>query len=131
MTFANIETALGKRLQTMANCPPIAWPNQDFTPQGTYLEFRHSPTARDDNTGTGTQPVQIGIALVTVITPAGGFANAANALAQQIADRFPMGLRLTEGGATVLINQPTEPAPGFTDGAYYRLPVRIRYTTEV
>lgn len=130
MTFNEIETAVGQRLAGMANVPPIAWPNADFTPSGTYIEFRHSPGTRFDDTIDATNPSQTGIFLLTVVTRSGGFNTAANTLAQQIADRFPKALRMTAGSGKVLITAPSSLAPPFQDGAYWRQPVRVSYLTE-
>jgi hypothetical protein len=129
MTFNDIETAVGQRLQTMGSTP-IAWPNKDFTPNGTYIEFRHSPGQIIDPVLGGGQPNQTGIFLMTVVVKAGGFNTAANTLAQQIADRFPKALRLTAGSGKVVISAASSLGPPFQDGAYWRQPVRIFYTTE-
>lgn len=131
MNFAQIETALGLQLRdVLGNGIAIAWPNQDFTPTGEYVEFRHSPSAVTDETTSGNYAYQTGLMLATVITPAGNFSTRANELAQLIAGGFRKGLRLSAGAGTVLINAPASPAPAFPDGAYFRLPVRISYLTE-
>lgn len=130
MTFNDIESALGQRLAGMSEAPPIAWPNADFTPNGAYLEFRHSPTDRIDETYDSAGARQIGIALITVVETSGGFTGNANALAQQVASRFPKGLRMSAGDGTVLIYAPSAPTTGFQDGAYWRQPVSVRYVTE-
>jgi hypothetical protein len=130
MTFDEIETAIGQHLEAMDDCPPIAWPNQDFTPSGTYIEFRHVPSDRVDDTGSGGYPYQLGIVLLTVVIPAGGFNTAANTIAQAIADRFPKALRLAAGGGFVLMNGPAALGTPFQDGAYWRQPVSVRYITE-
>lgn len=128
-TFDQIETALGQHLRGMGSTP-IAWPNQDFTPTGTYIEFRHSPTERIDPVLAGGMPYQTGIALITVVAKAGGFATAANTLAQQIANRFPKALRLTAGSGRVIISAAPSFGTPFQDGAYWRQPVRVFYLTE-
>lgn len=130
-TFAEIETAIGQHLGGMANVPPIAWPNRPFTP-GTdpYLEFRHAPNGSVDPVIAGGFAYQLGLALITVIVPAGGFTTAANTIAQAVADRFPKALRLTAGAGRVVINAPTSLATPFQDGAYWRQPVRVSYITE-
>lgn len=130
MTFNEIETALGQHLGGMTDCPPIAWPNKVFTPNGLYLEFRHSPNERLDQTLGGKFPYQTGLVLVTVVTAKDQFTGEANTVAQSIADRFPKSLRLSAGAGKVLINEPTALAAPFQDGAYWRQPVRIAYITE-
>jgi hypothetical protein len=128
MTFDNIEQAIGLRLAGLGK--PVAWPNRDFTPNGTYIEFRHSPGARFDETIDATGPRQTGIVLLTVVTRAGGFATEANNLAQTIADLFPKALRIPAGSGKVLISAPSSLGPPFQDGAYWRQPVRVFYLTE-
>lgn len=129
MTFQEIETAVGQHLRGMGSTP-IAWPNQDFTPSGTYIEFRHSPGERFDDTVDAVGAIQTGIFLLTVVVKSGGFNTAANTLAQQIADRFPKALRLAAGGGNVVITAPSALGTPFQDGAYWRQPVSVRYITE-
>lgn len=131
MTLDQIETALGQRLQTMANCPPIAWPNKDAPGTVPYVEFRHLPNTRTAP-GINDQglPIQTGIVLATIVAARDKFSGPANAIAQAVADRFPIALRLTAGSGRVVIDRSPEFVPGFTDGTHHRQPVRIRYTTE-
>lgn len=130
MTVNELETAVGQRLEGMTDCPPIAWPNQDFTPDGTYIEFRHAPNERIDETYDATGVRQTGIFLLTVVVQSGGFTTSANTIAQAIADRFAKALRLTAGSGKVVINAPSSLTTPFQDGAYWRQPVRVFYVTE-
>lgn len=131
MTFLEIEQALGQRLATLAY--PIAWPNKDYDPKGAdavpYVEFRHVPTLRSDDSIDASMPVQTGIVLLTVIVNRDIFANQANVIAQDVADLFFMGLRLAAGSGQVLITKPAEVVTGFVDGVYWRQPVRVNYRT--
>jgi hypothetical protein len=130
VTFDEIERAIGQRLTGMASCPPVAWPNQDFTPNGTYIEFRHVPGDRVDDTVSGGFPFQTGVVLLTVVIRSGGFNTSANTIAQQVADRFPKALRLASTGGDVLMYAPAAFGTPFQDGAYWRQPVRVFYITE-
>ena len=130
MTDQDIENAIGQHLAGMANCPPIAWPNQDFTPNGSYIEFRHVPGDRVDDTIDAIGAIQTGIILLTAVVRSGAFASEANAIAGQMATRFPKALRLPVAGRTVLINAPASPGTPFQDGVYFRKPVRVFYVTE-
>lgn len=126
-----IEQAIGQHLTGMADCPPIAWPNKDFTPSGTYIEFRHAPNDRRDNTIDGVGAYQIGLVLLTVVSTKDKFTTAANNTAKAIMDRFPKGLRLDTGDdGIVLIYNPASPGTGFPDGGYWRQPVVLPYLTE-
>lgn len=126
-----IEQAVGQHLTTMPDCPPIAWPNKDFTPAGTYIEFRHAPNERIDDTIDAAGAYQTGLFLLTVVSAKDRFTTAGNALAAKIMARFPKGLRLDAGtDGTVLIYAPANPGVPFPDGAYWRQPVTLRYLTE-
>jgi hypothetical protein len=130
MTFGDIEQAIGEHLATMPGVPPIAWPNRDFPPGDTFVEFRHVPGERVDDVIAGGYPYQTGIVLVTVVTEAGKFNTEANEVSQAIADRFPKALRLASGGGNVVLNAPSSPGTPFQDKAYWRQPIRVSYITE-
>jgi hypothetical protein len=131
MTFDQIETALGQRLEAILGAIPVAWPNRDFNPEGNvpYVEFRHAPNTVADETSGGNQS-QIGLVLLTVVTMRGSFSGPANVLAQTIATGLPKGLRLASGAGFVLLNAPTSPRTGFSDGVYWRQPLTVSYMTE-
>lgn len=133
MNFQQIETALGQRLSGLSPAYPIAWPNKDYDPTGVdkvpYIEFRHVPSARDDDSIDGSFAVQTGIALLTVVVSRDAFTNQANTIAQAVADRFSYGLRMTAGSGVVMVAKPAELATGFVDGVYWRQPVRVNYRT--
>lgn len=130
MTLDELETAVGQRLEGMTDCPPIAWPNRSFTPNGTYIEFRHAPNGRIDETIDASGARFEGLFVITAVIASGDFSTAANTLAQAIMDRFPKALRLTAGSGKVVINAPSEPGTPFQDGAYWRQPVIVSYVTE-
>lgn len=131
MTFQQIEAALGQRLAALSPAYPIAWPNKDYDPKASgavpYIEFRHVPSARTDDSIDATLTVQTGIVLLTVVVNRDGFSNQANTIAQAIANQFEYGLRLDAGDGGVLITKPSELATGFADGVYWRQPVRVNY----
>lgn len=131
MNFVTIEQALGMQLVGMAPSYPVAWPNKDYDPKGAlpYIEFRHVPASVTDDSIDASMHVQTGLALITVVVSRDGFSTDANDIAQAVADRFPMGTRIPAGDGSVMITKPPEPVAGFTDGIYYRLPVRVNYRT--
>jgi hypothetical protein len=130
MTLNDIETAVGQHLSAITDVPDIAWPNDDFTPSGPYIEFRHAPNDSIDDTISGGFEYQTGLFLLTVVTKKNDFTTDANTLASKVKAQFPYGLRLSAGDGTVLINRPTSPGTPFPDGAYWRQPLRISYITE-
>ena len=130
MNFNDIEESLGQWLEGTPDIPAVAWPNKSFEPDGIYVEFRHSPTQRIDDTVSGGMPYQVGLALITVAAERNRFTAEANQLSQAIADRFPKGLRLTAGVGNVVINQPASLGTPFPEGAYWRQPIVVSYITE-
>ena len=129
MNFAEIETVAGQHLASMGSTP-IAWPNKNFDPDGTYIEFRHIPNDVDDPVISGGFEYALGIFLITVVTPANQFSTEANDLAEQIRRHFYKGLRLSLTGGSLVINRPSSLGTGFPDGAYWRQPVSVSYITE-
>jgi len=130
MTFDQIERALGQHLADMASAPAIAWPNKAFKIEPPYLEFRHSPATREDDTLDCIGTIQTGLVLITAVMPRDDFATDGNVLAQRVADRFPKGFRITAGTGVVLISAPSALGAPFVDGSLYRQPVIVRYLTE-
>ena len=129
MTLDELETAVGQHLEGMGSTP-IAWPNANFTPDGIYLEFRHSPVSVDDPVIAGGYEYQQGLFLITAVAPAGEFTGAASQLAGQVRARFKKATRLAAGGGSVVINAPPSFGVPFQDGVYWRQPVRVSYITE-
>ncbi len=129
MKLANIEAIVGKALAGGIN-QPIAWPNRAFKPNGSYVEFRHAPNTVEDPVISGGYEYEIGIFLITAVTPAGGFAGEAACIAECIKDCFPKALRLGGVDGNVVINAPPKFGTPFQDGAYWRQPVSIQYITE-
>jgi hypothetical protein len=131
ITITQISTALGQHLEGMADCPPIAWPNKSADHALPYLRFRHDPVSRSNASLAKDIPAdQTGLALVTVVSRSDTFANEAEGLAEDIAQRFTEGTRIAAGSGQVLISL-AEPVAGFTDPrGNWNVPVRIRYRTE-
>ncbi|MFO8071509.1 MAG: phage tail terminator-like protein [Polyangia bacterium] len=131
MTLDDLETALGQHLTGMTNCPPIVWMNKDAEPSLPYLRFRHDPVSRIAPTlAKDIAPDQVGLVIVTIVTQSDTFTTEANVLAEQVADRFPEGLRLAAGSGNILIDR-SEPVAGLLDDRNnWTVPVRIRYRTD-
>lgn len=128
MNAADIQNALGQRLTATPGIPTIVWPNKDTNlPARPYVVVDFVPTSRTDATLGGTVTIENGFVMVTVVSDLDAFATEGLTLAQAIADRFPIALRLSITGATVLIHKPSEIKQGYRDGPYWRTPVRIAY----
>lgn len=134
MNNTAIETAIGQHLAAMPGALPIAWPNADYDPRAVgaapYVEFVHAPVQRLDDTIDASEPRQEGLVLMTVVSARGNFTNAVNAIADAVAARFGTGLRLAlSTGGEVMMTKPADIVQGFTDGVYWRAPVRLTYRT--
>lgn len=122
-----IETAFGQRLAA-PEIAPIVWANKAASPAKPYAAVQHVPTTRDAPAIAGNGAILIrGYFMVTVVTEVNTFATLAADLAEQIAARFPMALRLTVEGRVMQITRPAQILPAFMDEADWRQPVRIDY----
>lgn len=124
---SNISIALGERLQTMFPEPRIAWPNQKTTLDMPYLFVQVVRVSRTDPTVEATFPISNGQFVVTVVSELDEFSVDAEGLADDVAEMFPMGLRLPVTGGEITIMQPPEVLQGFPDAVSWRVPVRITY----
>lgn len=131
MTLDEIETALGQHLAGMANCPPIAWGNKTADHALPYLRTLHSPVSRVQPTTDCSIPEdKTGLWLVTIVAESDMFTTEANTIAENVAQRFKEGTRISAGDGNLLIDR-SEPVAGFHDEANnWAVPVRIRYKNE-
>ena len=123
MTPQEIVQAFGQRLAAMPQVPPIVWEDQDASPARPCLSVQHVPVTRETPGIAGGASYVTGYFAVTVMAARGGLAQDANAIATAILAHFPKALAL----GRMRITQARIGAPGFIDGADYRLPVRIDY----
>lgn len=122
-----IETAFGQRI-AMPEILPIVWPNRAVSPEKPYIAVQHVPTTRSAPAISGTGAIVArGYFVATVIAETNTFATEASGKADEIAARFPMGLRLTVDGRVMQIVQPAQFLAALRDGADWRQPVRIEY----
>jgi hypothetical protein len=89
--------------------------------------FTHQPVSRRDLALKGGLLMAEGFADFIVVAPRNGFANLANGIAAKIAAAFPVARRLTLASGKVTIMRPPTPLPGYDDGAYWRVPLRVHY----
>jgi hypothetical protein len=146
MSGPRVETAiwfaLKGRVQTLpASIVPqtsIAWPKVPFTkPQGgtppkplPYIEVRLLPNrVQRLFIGSAEPHRRPGILQLDFMAPTTGLLDDVQVIemAGDIAAHFPADLRLTAHGVTVRIQQAPDVLQGFADGAYWRVPVSIRY----
>lgn len=132
MSQQNIYSAFRQTLNAAALGYPIAWENASFVPTAgeTYLEATLLPGEVVMPEMTGTLRREIGIFQVTVCIPVGGGTGAAEAVAEQIIALFPRGTSLTYNGISATIEKAWR-SVGAPVGAWYRLPVSVRYWSNV
>lgn len=127
MSNQAIAAALATQLDTLNL--PTQWENAPFTPTADEVYVAEAlltgPTlsvgvaiASSDEFG--------GIYQVTVYAPLGGTKGAGLAVAQDVADAFTKGLKLTYDGLTVIILR-TSQAPAFQSGDRWAIPVSVTY----
>lgn len=134
MSTAAVENALKAALAEVLPGIPKAWPNQDFDPSAAgmlpYIACDLIYAGTSDITLDGEQPILTGSLIATIVVARGSSTTTANGHADTIAAAFPMGRRITAGGKVITILQPPHTREGMPDGAYWRVPVRIRFQAE-
>lgn len=110
----------------------IAYQGVKFVPQTdeTYLAAFTLPTSVDSQDLQGAHRLYLGIFQVSIVVPAGKGTGAAEAIADELAALFPLNLRLSRDGMTVMVYTPVEPGPGISEDATYNVPVSFRYRSD-
>lgn len=129
----DIATALGERLFTLDPSLVVAWEGKDFPAGGPhpFLYFEMVPVGSSDSTLDGSGEIQIGFAMIHVMTKPNGFATEGRRIGNSIKALFPYGK--TEGrfaipGGSVTISSHPEVQKGYPDGPHWRTPVKIPYS---
>ena len=134
MSTKAIENALKGAVAVLLPTLPKAWPNQDFNPSAAgnlpYAACDLVYAGTTDDTVDAEHPVTAGTLVVTIVVAKGTSTSTANGHADTVAAAFPMGRRITAGNKTITITQPPHTREGMPDGAYWRVPVRIRWQAE-
>jgi hypothetical protein len=131
MSDPRIRAALDTRLMSLADSPPVAWQNEEFTPAvgQAHLEAWLLPARNQSANVRNTTTVHRGVYQVNVCCPVGGGTGPAETLARQLQALFdPTGAHPEFGGVKVRITrkpdvgQPLDGRPGF-----FVVPVSISY----
>lgn len=121
---------------------PIAWPNISFDPpDAPYIRLYVLPAQTVSQDLAGQMRTYQGILQVNIIVPAGSGVTQARGLAQSVADAFPEGLPLVDGGLVVYINgppqvrqpiqdRPTSAPNGSSGSITYTIPVSMQYRAD-
>ena len=104
--FSNIQIALDSHLASIANCPPVAWPNVVYTPVENTLFLR--PTILMSKGVLATfagMNLESGIYQIDVIAPAEKGMKAVNTMLDNLYLHFKNNRTLTAGSDTVYIQE--------------------------
>lgn len=133
MSQAAIRAALEQRIEEWASgrpdALPIAWQNQAFSPdQGqTYLRVFVLPARTTAEDLAGVYRVYRGVLQISIVTPTGGGAGPAEAIAAEIESLFPVNLRLAAGGRFVQMMSPMSIATAIPEPDACTVPVSAEY----
>lgn len=110
-----------------------AWENQPHTPTtGTpYQRVTLVPSMPDNSTFGDDHYQERGLMFIELHYPINNGSVAAATRAELIRTTFKRGASFANGGVTVIIEKTPEIGQGMVDGAFWVLPVRIRYSAEV
>ncbi|MDK3016549.1 phage tail terminator-like protein [Pseudodonghicola flavimaris] len=124
---ADILNALGQHLLTMADCPPVIWPNKKpaALPDKPYLvaQIAGKNTAR--RAVSNGAKATTGQLIVTVVHDLDGYSTAADRLAQSVADQFDLDTPIPATGGQIRLRQEPTVVDGYSDDVSWRVPVVI------
>ena len=111
---------------------PVAWQNVPFTPpaSGIYLRAFLLPATTDSLDIEGAHRLYTGVFQVSTVAQSGQGSGAAEQIAADLAELFPLNLRLTSGSFIVQILSPCSRGPAVQDGSSYMIPVSFRYRAD-
>ena len=129
MSIAIIQSALEKRLQTLAPNLPTAWENVTFTPPSSmWQRVNHLINVPRDLALERTLRMDRGIFQVTVHAPINTGRLAAMQRAELIRDHFAPVLMLTEGAVRVDIVDTPRIASPMADEPWWAVPVSVYWS---
>lgn len=132
MSILDVQGALLTRLAAMSPNPPTAHENALYIPVvGTpWQRVTFLPSA-PSNDEMSASYIEQGTLQVDSFYPENTEAGAAKTRAAAIRAWFPRKLSLTQGGVITTIGLTPEIATGYVDGAWFCVPVRIRFFAPV
>lgn len=131
-TIAAIRSALEMRLSLITPALPTAYENSGFKPT-TGVAFQRATLlpATPDNPVFGGGHVEQGVFHVLLCYPLGSGSADANARAELVRANFPRGLSLPKDGVITIIDRTPEIQKSDDDGAFYLVPVLVRWYANV
>lgn len=131
-----IQVALSTRLLTLSPALPFAWPNSAYTPViGTPFARVGFLAAQTANPTMGAGALDMkrynGLMQVSLFYPVNTGEGDPRRKADAVIALFPRGLTLTHSGVVVHIDYTPSAAPGFSQDAWYVLPVSVYYRADI
>ena len=126
MSFNDASTACRVHLSQMAELPPVAYENMDYSPTLGQL-FLSEKTLFTSSTGLlmdGALQRNDFIYQILVYAPKGVSVHTAQKMADNVATRFARGLRLTRNSVTVESHK-VEVKPPFSSDSWFVIPVDV------
>jgi hypothetical protein len=128
-----IRSLLQGRLAAFADARslPVAWENVEFNPPaGQYLRFNLIKAMTDSSDLAGAHREYSGICQISVFSPKGNGPTAAEALAADLGELFPLNDRLMSGSFVVQIISPCSEGPPITGDIHFMVPVSFTYRAD-
>ena len=127
MNHVELLTAVFEAVASIANIPPVLYPNISYETQtDDYITVNVMP-AEPDNIGVSAITRYRGIIQINVYVKQGTSELTAAGYAQRIVDAFPRGTTLTSGTTSIRIDEQPSIYAGMKDGAFWMMPVRVIY----
>lgn len=110
---------------------PVAWDNVQFTPPaGSYIRATLLPADTTSLDLDGNHRGYSGRFQISINIALHSGPGQASRLAEEIAELFPVALRLESGAFWVQIIAPCSELPSVTGDTHYMVPVRFRYRAD-
>lgn len=133
MSQKRIRSLLESRLALFAAARslPVAWENAGLDqPAGQYLRFNLLKAPTDSSDLAGAHREYSGVCQISVFAPKGIGPSAAESLAVDIAELFPLNLRLADGDFAVHVITPCSEGPSLPGDTHFMVPVSFTYRAD-
>lgn len=109
----------------------IDFENENFQPPaGTYLRAFLLPAPIGSQDLLGDHRLYTGFFQVSIVTDRNAGAGVAEGIVDELETLFPVNLRLTDSGVTVLVRTPMSPATPIQEPDKYVVPVSCQYRAD-
>lgn len=107
----------------------VAYQGVNFAPEDseTYLAAFILPAGTDSETLSGDHRAYTGVFQINAVTPVGSGTGAAEGLVEEIAELFPVYLRLKRDDFEVMVLTPVEPGPPVTGDTTLTVSASFQY----